>query len=87
MTDDILTTPAIKARYHKTTGLREALNLLNTFHAHLREEGQTEGPYWVSTNALIQEIAWREGRSMKDVADELRIPDAKAPSHPEADHN
>jgi hypothetical protein len=56
----------------RATGLREALVILNTYHKHLREEGQTEGPYWVSTNALLNEIAGREGKSIGDVAAEMR---------------
>lgn len=80
MTDDILVTSAVKARYYKTTGLRAALNLLITYHSHLREEGQTESPFWLSTDLLLQEIALREGRSTRDIADEFRLPGAIAPS-------
>jgi len=63
-----------------TAGLREALALLNTYHGYLREQGEEGGPFFVSTNALIQEIANREGKSIGEVAAGLRA--AAAPSMP-----
>jgi len=56
----------------RATGLREAVEVLNTYHKHLREEGQKDVPYWFSTNALLNEIAGREGKSIGDIAAEMR---------------
>lgn len=56
-----------------TVGLREALDLLNEVarSEHTDIDAQTT-PWFNATNALLVEIANREGRSIRDVVDELK---------------
>lgn len=56
-------------------GLREALALLNEHRQAIHEraaQGAGEPPYWMATNALLTEIANREGKSIAEVATEFR---------------
>lgn len=51
-------------------GLREALILLNSYREN--SDWDEEPPYFVATNALLTEVANREGKSIQQVSDELR---------------
>jgi hypothetical protein len=57
-----------------TRGLREAIGVINAAVAVWRLDSPDEPiPVWAATNAVIQQISFVEGKSIKDVVAELQI--------------